>query len=58
MNDTDPEFDPYPCQGVCRVDPESGCCLGCGRPLYAPSANATGAMAEETEQPATNQTRA
>jgi len=22
----------YICVGICRVDPESGSCLGCGRP--------------------------
>ena len=22
----------YLCVGICRIDPESGCCLGCGRP--------------------------
>ena len=26
-----PEID-YICVGICRVDPESGSCLGCGRP--------------------------
>ena len=25
------DFD-YICVGICRVDPESGSCLGCGRP--------------------------
>jgi hypothetical protein len=24
--------DPYICVGVCMVDPDSGYCLGCGRP--------------------------
>lgn len=23
----------YPCVGICTIDPDSGCCLGCGRPL-------------------------
>lgn len=22
----------YPCIGICTPDPDSGCCLGCGRP--------------------------
>jgi hypothetical protein len=26
-----PDID-YICVGICRVDPESGSCLGCGRP--------------------------
>ena len=24
--------DPYLCVGVCQIDPDSGYCLGCGRP--------------------------
>lgn len=32
------EEDPYLCVGVCMADPDSGYCLGCGRPpLPAPS---------------------
>ena len=27
------DFD-YICVGICRVDPESGSCLGCGRPPW------------------------
>jgi hypothetical protein len=27
--------DPYPCVGVCMIDPDSGYCLGCGRPPLA-----------------------
>lgn len=23
----------YPCIGICSADPDSGRCLGCGRPL-------------------------
>lgn len=31
------EEDPYPCVGICQTDPDSGYCLGCGRPpLPAP----------------------
>jgi hypothetical protein len=26
------EEDPYICVGVCMVDPDSGYCVGCGRP--------------------------
>ncbi|MCP5267786.1 MAG: DUF1289 domain-containing protein [Zoogloeaceae bacterium] len=26
------EEDPYLCVGVCMLDPDSGYCLGCGRP--------------------------
>jgi len=30
------DFNPldYLCVGICRVDPESGVCLGCGRPSW------------------------
>ena len=27
----------YPCVGVCMADPDSGYCLGCGRPPLAES---------------------
>jgi hypothetical protein len=29
---TNPEEDFYPCVGICMADPDSGYCLGCGRP--------------------------
>ena len=33
----DNEEDLYPCVGICMADPDSGYCLGCGRPpLGAP----------------------
>jgi hypothetical protein len=33
----DSEEDLYPCVGICMADPDSGYCLGCGRPpLGAP----------------------
>lgn len=36
MTDIDNE-DPYICVGICMADPDSGYCLGCGRPpLDAP----------------------
>lgn len=28
---SDPNID-YPCIGVCLADPETGICIGCGRP--------------------------
>jgi len=31
----DNELDPYPCIGICTPDPDSGYCLGCGRPPLA-----------------------
>lgn len=27
-----PDEDIYPCVGICMTDPDSGYCLGCGRP--------------------------
>ena len=29
------EEDLYPCVGICMADPDSGYCLGCGRPPLA-----------------------
>jgi uncharacterized protein len=29
---TDSQEDLYQCVGICMVDPDSGYCLGCGRP--------------------------
>jgi len=31
----DQEDDLYPCVGICMADPDSGYCLGCGRPPLA-----------------------
>jgi len=28
----DNQEDLYPCVGICMADPDSGYCLGCGRP--------------------------
>lgn len=33
MAESDDDF--YPCIGVCMADPDSGHCLGCGRPPLA-----------------------
>ncbi len=33
MTDNDEEL--YPCVGICMADPDSGYCLGCGRPPLA-----------------------
>lgn len=32
--------DPYLCVGICMADPDSGYCLGCGRPPLPSPANA------------------
>jgi hypothetical protein len=34
MTEAKPEepVDIYPCVGICMADPDSGYCLGCGRP--------------------------
>ena len=29
----------YQCIGYCQADEDSGCCLGCGRPLYPPASS-------------------
>ncbi len=31
----------YQCVGYCQADEDSGCCLGCGRPLMPDSARET-----------------
>jgi hypothetical protein len=30
MSESNEDF--YPCIGVCMADPETGACMGCGRP--------------------------
>jgi uncharacterized protein len=38
MTMTDQQEDLYQCVGICMADPDSGYCLGCGRPpLESPS---------------------
>lgn len=32
MNSPDWPEEEYPCLGICEMDPETGYCLGCGRP--------------------------
>jgi hypothetical protein len=32
MSMSEPSEDLYPCVGICTTDPDSGYCLGCGRP--------------------------
>ncbi|NJD26603.1 MAG: DUF1289 domain-containing protein [Betaproteobacteria bacterium] len=32
---TEPSEEIYPCVGICTPDPDSGYCLGCGRPPLA-----------------------
>lgn len=38
--------DPYLCVGICMADPDSGYCLGCGRPPL-PSGGSAGAVVAE-----------
>lgn len=35
MSATDSSEALYPCVGICMADPDSGYCLGCGRPPLA-----------------------
>lgn len=47
--------DPYPCVGICMADPDSGYCLGCGRPpLAAPDIVAEAVVLNTTQKPATS----
>ena len=39
--------DDYLCVGICMADPDSGYCLGCGRPPLPVSAASQGIVAEE-----------
>ncbi|MQM32176.1 MAG: DUF1289 domain-containing protein [Candidatus Accumulibacter phosphatis] len=39
--------DDYLCVGVCMFDPDSGYCLGCGRPPEPVSEASQGIVAEE-----------
>jgi len=49
--------DAYECIGLCEIEPESGICLGCGRPLGEDSAAATtgSATAATAGEPASDQ---
>ncbi|MCB4360110.1 DUF1289 domain-containing protein [Quatrionicoccus australiensis] len=45
--------DLYPCVGICELDPDSGYCLGCGRPpLDEPQGDAAGNSPVDTPAPA------
>lgn len=35
MSAVEDGYDDYPCVGICMIDPDSGYCLGCGRPPVA-----------------------
>ena len=47
------EEDPYLCVGVCMADPDSGYCLGCGRPPLAAPADSIVAEAAPAQPVAT-----
>jgi hypothetical protein len=55
---SEPSEDLYPCVGICTTDPDSGYCLGCGRPpervLPEPETPTPTAVppADETQPPA------
>ena len=49
-------FEEYPCVGVCTDDPDSGYCLGCGRPPATEEPPAvTQPATEGTDERATEQ---
>ena len=58
MSMSEPSEDLYPCVGICTTDPDSGYCLGCGRPpervLPEPETPTPTAVppADETQPPA------
>ncbi|MBS1189940.1 MAG: hypothetical protein H6R10_1732 [Rhodocyclaceae bacterium] len=46
------EEDPYICVGICMSDPDSGYCLGCGRPpLAVPEVVAAEEPRHQAEEP-------
>jgi len=49
MNDQE-EF--YPCVGICMADPDSGYCLGCGRPPLSAPGIVAELVVPTTAQPA------
>jgi hypothetical protein len=47
--------DLYPCVGICMPDPDSGYCLGCGRPpLETPGIVAEAVVLNATQKPKTS----
>ncbi|WP_374325764.1 DUF1289 domain-containing protein [Azonexus sp.] len=51
---SEPSEDLYPCVGICTTDPDSGYCLGCGRP---PAEEPETAVPTQTPVPATGETQ-
>ena len=47
MNDAD---ELYPCEGICRVDPESGYCVGCGRLIFPPDTSSPEPIAKAARE--------
>jgi hypothetical protein len=48
----DPDDDFYPCVGICMADPDSGYCLGCGRPpLESPAVVAEAVAVNPVRKP-------
>lgn len=44
--------DLYVCVGICQIDPDSGYCLGCGRPPLPIAAPANPTDSESRQEPA------
>lgn len=51
---SEPSEDLYPCVGICTTDPDSGYCLGCGRP---PAEAPETAVPTQTPVPAADETQ-
>lgn len=50
--------DRYQCVGVCMADPDSGYCLGCGRPpMDSPAIVAEAVVVTPSAHPASDDTR-
>jgi predicted Fe-S protein YdhL (DUF1289 family) len=39
----------YVCAGICRVDPESSTCIGCGRPVAEPAPPVDAKISEQPD---------
>jgi len=48
--------EPYPCVGICMTDPDSGYCLGCGRPPEVPPGIVAELVRPAAGPPAANDT--
>jgi len=46
----------YVCAGICRIDPETSACIGCGRPVGEPAVQADAVIIEQPDADSTGNT--